>query len=82
MNAEGMTGYFWKAGLRGAYGTNGDTFKNDSDEETEVCWWAKEGTLMGKCPERIGLFKLIMVEAPLTEMTQKNNTSFRFGNTR
>ncbi len=71
LSAQDMTSYFWKAGLSGVYGTHGDTFKNDSDDETEVRWWAKGGTLMGKSPERIAFFKKIMEEAPVTEMTPK-----------
>jgi len=69
MNAKEMTSYFWKAGLSGVYGTHGDTFKNDSDTETEVRWWAKGGTLMGESPNRIAFFKRIMEEAPITQMT-------------
>jgi len=69
LTAKEMTSYFWKAGLSGVYGMHGDTYKNDSDEETEVRWWAKGGTLMGESPERIAFFKRIMEEAPVTEMT-------------
>ncbi|HMB63263.1 MAG TPA: DUF5060 domain-containing protein [Eudoraea sp.] len=69
MDAKEMTDHFWKAGLSGGYGTHGDTFKNDSDDETEVRWWAKGGTLMGESPKRIAFFKRIMEEAPITEMT-------------
>lgn len=68
MNAQEMTSYFWKAGLSGAYGTHGDTFRNDSDTETEVRWWAKGGTLMGQSPARIDFFKSIMEAAPVIEM--------------
>lgn len=68
MNGKEMTSYFWKAGLSGAYGTHGDTFKNDSDTLTEVRWWAKGGTLPGKSPARIAFFKKIMEEAPVSEM--------------
>lgn len=71
MDAKEMTSYFWKAGLSGTYGTHGDTFRNDSDDETEVRWWAKGGTLMGKSPERISFFKKIMEEAPVKEMSPK-----------
>lgn len=69
MSAKEMTSYFWKAGLSGGYGTHGDTFKNDSDTETEVRWWAKGGTLMGQSPTRIAFFKKIMEEAPVIAMT-------------
>lgn len=68
MSSEEMASYFWMAGLSGGYGTHGDTFVNDSDEETEVRWWAKGGTLMGTSPERIAFFRKIMKEAPVTEM--------------
>ena len=74
LTAKEMTSYFWKAGLSGVYGTHGDTYKNDSDIETEVRWWAKGGTLMGESPERIAFFKKIMEEAPVTEMTPKLNS--------
>jgi hypothetical protein len=47
---------------------HGDTFKNDSDSETEVRWWAKGGTLMGESPDRVAFFRRIMEEAPVTEM--------------
>ncbi len=69
LSAQEMTSYFWKAGLSGSYGTHGDTFRNDSDDQTEVRWWAKGGTLMGESPERIAFFKCIMEQAPVTEMS-------------
>lgn len=69
LTAREMTSYFWKAGLSGAYGTHGETFRNDADDETEVRWWAKGGTLMGESPERIAFFKQVMEAAPVTEMT-------------
>jgi hypothetical protein len=69
LTAKEMTDYFWKAGLSGVYGMHADTYKNDSDNETEVRWWAKGGTLMGESPERIAFFKRIMEEAPVKDMT-------------
>ena len=71
LTAKEMTSYFWMAGLSGTYGTHGDTFKNDSDDETEVRWWAKGGTLPGKSPERIAYFRKIMERAPVAEMTPR-----------
>lgn len=71
MSAEEMTSYFWKAGLSGGYGTHGDTFRNDSDSETEVRWWAKGGTLPGKSPDRIAFFREIMEQAPVTKMSPR-----------
>jgi hypothetical protein len=68
LTAEEMTGYFWMAGLSGVYGTHGDTFQNDSDDKTEVRWWAKGGTIKGKSPERIAFLRKIMEEAPVKEM--------------
>jgi len=68
MDGKEMTSYFWMAALSGGYGTHGDTFKNDSDNETEVRWWAKGGTLMGESPERIAFFYEIMKDVPVTEM--------------
>lgn len=69
LTAKEMTDYFWKAGLSGVYGMHSDTYKNNSDTETEVRWWAKGGTLMGDSPDRIAFFKRIMEEAPVKEMT-------------
>lgn len=71
MSAVEMTSYFWKAGLSGGYGTHGDTFRNDSDSETEVRWWAKGGTLPGKSPDRIAFFREIMEQAPVTKMSPR-----------
>lgn len=69
LTAKEMTSYFWMAGLSGGYGMHSETFKNDADQETEVRWWAKGGTLTGKSPERIAFFRKIMEEAPVTKMT-------------
>jgi len=69
LKAEEMTSYFWMAGLSGGYGTHGDTFRNDSDNETEVRWWAKGGTLPGKSPDRIRFFREVMEKAPVIQMT-------------
>jgi hypothetical protein len=71
LSAKEMTSYFWKAGLSGVYGTHGETYKNDSDDETEVRWWAKGGTLMGESSERIAFFKSIMEESPVKAMNPK-----------
>ncbi|WP_158858732.1 DUF5060 domain-containing protein [Lunatibacter salilacus] len=71
LTGEEMSAYFWMAGLSGGYPTHGDTFKNDSDDETEVRWWAKGGTLMGESPDRIAFFKSIMEELPIREMEPK-----------
>ncbi|MDB4582143.1 DUF5060 domain-containing protein [Draconibacterium sp.] len=68
LTAEEMTSYFWMAGLSGGYPMHGETFRNDSDT-TEVRWWAKGGTLVGKSPERIAFFKSIIEQAPVKEMT-------------
>lgn len=69
LSGEEMTAYFWMAGLSGGYPTHGDTFRNDSDEETEVRWWAKGGTLMGTSPDRIAFFREIMEKLPVHEMS-------------
>jgi len=68
LSSKEMTSYLWMAGLSGGYGTHGETYNNDSDNETEVRWWAKGGTLMGESQARIAFFKKIMEEAPATEM--------------
>jgi hypothetical protein len=53
LTGQEMTSYFWMAGLSGGYPTHGDTFKNSSDDSTEVRWWAKGGLLVGESPQRI-----------------------------
>ena len=68
LTAQQMTSYFWMAGLSGGYGTHGDTFRNDSDDSTEVRWWGKGGTLPGASPERIRFFRSVMEQAPVKEM--------------
>lgn len=69
MSSEDMTSYFWMAGLSGGYGTHGDTYRNNSDHETEVRWWAKGGLLVGRSPLRIAFFKFFMETLPIKEMT-------------
>jgi hypothetical protein len=68
MSSEEMASYFWMAGLSGGYGTHGDTFRNESDKETEVRWWAKGGLLVGSSPQRIAFFKTLMETLPIKEM--------------
>jgi uncharacterized protein DUF5060/uncharacterized protein DUF4038 len=68
MSSEEMASYFWMAGLSGGYGTHGDTYKNASDDKTEVRWWAKGGLLVGESPKRISLFKSFMEKVPVKEM--------------
>ncbi|MFC4870968.1 DUF5060 domain-containing protein [Negadavirga shengliensis] len=68
LSGEEMASYFWMAGLSGGYPTHGDTYRNDSDNETEVRWWAKGGTLPGESSDRIAYFKSIMEEMPVHEM--------------
>jgi hypothetical protein len=68
LSGQEMTSYFWMAGLSGGYGTHGETFQNNSDDSTEVRWWAKGGKLTGESPERIRFFISVMEQAPVTEM--------------
>jgi hypothetical protein len=69
MTSEDMASYFWMAGLSGGYGTHGDTYRNNSDHETEVRWWAKGGLLVGRSPIRIAFFRFFMETLPVKEMT-------------
>jgi len=73
MSSEEMASYFWMAGLSGGYGTHGDTYRNKSDEETEVRWWAKGGLLVGESPSRIAFFKAIMEKLPIKDMEPRLN---------
>lgn len=69
LSGQEMSSYFWMAGLSGGYPTHGDTFKNNSDDSTEVRWWAKGGILVGESPVRIQFFKSMLEQAPVIEMT-------------
>jgi len=69
LTAKEMSDYFWKAGVSGVYGMHSETYLNNSDNTTEVRWWAKGGELMGQSPERIAFFRGIMQEAPIKDMT-------------
>ena len=69
LSGQEMTSYFWMAGLSGGYPMHGETFKNSSDDSTEVRWWAKGGLLVGESPKRIQYFKSIIEQAPVKEMT-------------
>ncbi len=73
MSGEEMTSYFWMAGLSGAYGTHGETFKNNADDSTEVRWWAKGGKLVGESPVRISFFRSVMERAPVQDMSPEFN---------
>lgn len=73
MSSEEMASYFWMAGLSGGYGTHGDTYRNDADEDTEVRWWAKGGLLVGASPKRIAFFKTFMETLPITKMKPSLN---------
>lgn len=55
-----MVNRFWKACVKGAFATHGETFY----AEDEVLWWAKGGTLKGKSPVRIAFLKDIMYSLP------------------
>ena len=68
LSAQEMSSYFWMAGLSGGYPTHGDTYRNDSDDSTEVRWWAKGGTLAGDSPQRIQFFRNVMEQIPIKEM--------------
>jgi len=69
MSSEDMASFFWMAGLSGGYPTHGDTYRNNSDHETEVRWWAKGGLLVGRSPLRIAFFKFFMETLPVKEMS-------------
>lgn len=73
MSSEEMASYFWMAGFSGGYGTHGDTFRNKSDTETEVRWWAKGGLLVGSSPQRIAFFRSFMETLPVKEMIPSIN---------
>jgi hypothetical protein len=68
LTAQEMSSYFWMAGLSGGYPTHGDTYRNNSDDSTEVRWWAKGGNLVGESPQRIHFFRQVMEQAPIKDM--------------
>lgn len=61
LSGEEMTARFWRVVSSGAYCTHGETFM---DNEHEIVWWAKGGTLKGKSPARIQFLKNIVYELP------------------
>ena len=55
-----MMDRFWTAVVLGGYCTHGEVFEN----EEEVLWWAKGGTLKGESPARIAFLRSIVEELP------------------
>ena len=70
ISGEEMTARFWRATVRGAVCTHGETFYPD---EKEIVWWAKGGKLVGKSPARIAFLRSIMesLPAPLEPQTSQ-----------
>lgn len=60
ISAREMTERFWTAVTLGGYCTHGEVFEN----EDEVLWWAKGGTLKGESPARIAFLRSIVEELP------------------
>ena len=61
ISGEEMTARFWRATVRGAVCTHGETFYPD---EKEIVWWAKGGKLVGKSPARIAFLRSIVESLP------------------
>ena len=61
ISGEEMTARFWRATVRGAVCTHGETFYPD---EREIVWWAKGGKLVGKSPARIAFLRSIVESLP------------------
>lgn len=59
LSGKEMTARFWRAYISGAYCTHGETFL---DEDNEVIWWAKGGTLRGESPARIAFLRSVFEE--------------------
>lgn len=60
ISAAEMTERFWTAVTLGGYCTHGEVFEN----EEEILWWAKGGTLKGESPARIEFLCSIVEELP------------------
>lgn len=60
ISAFEMTDRFWCAVVLGGYCTHGEVFEN----EEEILWWAKGGTLKGQSPARIAFLRSIIEELP------------------
>lgn len=60
ISAAEMTERFWTAVTLGGYCTHGEVFEN----EEEILWWAKGGTLKGESPARIAFLRSIVEELP------------------
>lgn len=61
ISGEEMTARFWRATVRGASCTHGETFFPD---ETEIVWWARGGKLVGSSPARIAFLRGIIEALP------------------
>lgn len=61
ITGEEMTARFWRATVRGALCTHGETFYPD---EQEIVWWARGGKLVGKSPARIAFLRQIIESLP------------------
>lgn len=58
ISAFEMTNRFWKACVKGAFATHGETYYSAD----EVLWWAKGGRLHGESQNRIAFLKDMMYE--------------------
>ena len=61
ISGEEMTARFWRAMVRGASCTHGETFFPD---ERQIVWWAKGGKLVGESPSRIAFLRGILESLP------------------
>jgi hypothetical protein len=73
-----MVNRIWKAVCFGGYGTHGETFMEDMNDE-QTLWWSKGGKLKGQSEERIGFLKQILEEFPDVPVLQipKEHTDIR-----
>lgn len=61
ISGKEMTARFWRACVSGAYCTHGETFL---DDENEILWWSKGGTLKGNSAPRIAFLRRIIESLP------------------
>lgn len=63
LSPESMVSAFWEGIVKGAYMSHGETYLTNIDENKkieendDVLWWSKGGTLQGESPERISFLK-------------------------
>ena len=63
LSAFEMVNRFWKVCCMGGYGTHGETYMEEMNDQ-QTLWWSKGGVLKGESPARIAFLKNLMESFP------------------